>query len=250
MAGIRRNAELSKDYQKNEIEYLDLVNQVRVCTVRNVIEIFSSLGSKIYFCDRLSLLVKDTYIYLISYLSMESNKIKIEFDRDEYVNHDSLYQQLLLNGSLLYINEKVQQLKVFSRENAPFIDDCEARLESENYAFSDDTIETCEDIYDALRETNRKADAIIEILQKLRDESVGTFNAIVAFNLHLNEYFKERKEAGKFEEVQIREATRILIFGEDGELYNSVFQHERDSARLLFYRIRLNLENIENEGEE
>ena len=181
---------------------------------------------------------------------MESNKIKIEFDRDEYVNHDSLYQQLLLNGSLLYINEKIQQLKVFSRENAPFIDDCEARLESENYAFSDDTIETCEDIYDALRETNRKADAIIEILQKLRDESVGTFNAIVAFNLHLNEYFKERKKAGKFEEVQIREATRILIFGEDGELYNSVFQHERDSARLLFYRIRLNLENIENEGEE
>ena len=164
MAGMRRNAELSKDYQKNEIEYLDLVNQVRVCTVRNVIEIFSSLGSKIYFCDRLSLLVKDTYIYLISYLSMESNTIKIEFDRDEYVNHDSLYQQLLLNGSLLYINEKIQQLTVFSRENAPFIDDCEARLESENYAFSDDTIETCEDIYDALREMNRRADAIIEIL--------------------------------------------------------------------------------------
>ena len=117
MAGIRRNAELFKDYQKNEIEYLNLVNQVRVCTVRNVIEIFSSLGSKIYFCDRLSLLVKDTYIYLISYLSMESNKIKIEFDREEYINHGSLFQQLLLNGSLIYINEKVQQLKVFSREN-------------------------------------------------------------------------------------------------------------------------------------
>ena len=250
MAGMRRNAELFKDYQKNEIEYLDLVNQVRICTVRNVIEIFSSLGSKIYFCDRLSLLVKDTYIYLISYLNMESNTIKIEFDRDEYVNHNSLYQQLLLNGSLLYINEKIQQLKVFSRENAPFIDDCEAGLESENYAFSDDTIETCEDIYGALREMNRRADAIIEILQKLRDESVGTFNAIVAFNLHLNEYFKEKKDAGNFEEVQMREATRILIFGENGELYNAVFQHERDSAKLLFYRIRLNLENIMDEGEE
>ena len=72
----------------------------------------------------------------------------------------------------------------------------------------------------------------------------------MAFNLHLNEYFKERKEAEKFEEVRIREATKILIFGEEGELYNAVFQHERDSARLLFYRIRLNLENIENEGEE
>ena len=61
---------------------------------------------------------------------------------------------------------------------------------------------------------------------------------------------KERKEAGKFEEVQIREATRILIFGEDGELYNAIFQHERASAKLLFYRIRLNLENIMNGGEE
>ena len=253
MAGMRRNAEhsrLSKDYQKNEIEYLDLVNQVRICTVRNVIEIFSSLGSKIYFCDRLSLLVKDTYIYLISYLSKESHTIKIEFDREEYVNHNSLYQQLLLNGSLLYINEKTQQLKVFSQENADFIDDCETRLEAENYEFSDDTIETCEDIYVALREMNRRADAIIEILQKLRDESVGTFNAIVAFNLHLNDYFKERKDAGNFEEVQMREATRILIFGENGELYNAVFQHERDSAKLLFYRIRLNLENIMDEGEE
>ena len=250
MAEMRRNAELSKDYKQNELEYLDLVNQVRICTVRNIIEIFSSLGTKIDFCDRLSMLVKDTYIYLISYLSMENDTIKNEFDRDEYVNHDSLYQQLLLNGSLLYINEKIQKLKVFSQENAHFIDDCETRLEAENYAFSDDTIETCEDIYVALREMNRRADAIIEILQKLRDESVGTFNAIVAFNLHLNEYFKEKKEAGNFEEVQMREATRILIFGENGELYNAVFQHERDSAKLLFYRIRLNLENIMNGGEE
>ena len=125
MAGMRRNVEhvrLTKDYQTNEIEYLDLVQQVRICTVRNVVEIFSSLGSKIYFCDRLSLLVKDTYLYLISYLSKERNTIKIRFDRDEYVNDNSLYQQLHLNGSLLYINEKIQQLKVFSRENAPFID--------------------------------------------------------------------------------------------------------------------------------
>ena len=92
MAG--RNVEhlrLSKDYQTNEIEYLDLVNQVKICTVRNIVEIFSSLGSKIYFCDRLSLLVKDTYIYLISYLSKERNTIKIEFDRDEYVNDNNYF---------------------------------------------------------------------------------------------------------------------------------------------------------------
>ena len=82
MAEMRRNAELSKDYKQNELEYLDLVNQVRICTVRNIIEIFSSLGTKIDFCDRLSMLVKDTYIYLISYLSMENDTIKNEFDRD------------------------------------------------------------------------------------------------------------------------------------------------------------------------
>ena len=117
MAGMRRDIEhvrLSEDYHTKEIEYSDLVQQVRICTVRNVVEMFSSLGSKVYFCDRLSLLVKDTYLYLISYLSKERSTIKIEFNRDEYVNDNSLYQQLLLNGSLLYINEKIQQIKVFS----------------------------------------------------------------------------------------------------------------------------------------
>ena len=181
---------------------------------------------------------------------MENDTIKNEFNRDEYVNHDSLYQQLLLNGSLLFINEKIQKLKVFSQENAHFIDDCETRLEAENYAFSDDTIETCEDIYVALREMNRRADAIIEILQKLRDESVGTFNAIVAFNLHLNEYFKERKEAGKFEEAQVREATRVIIFGDDGEIFTAKFRHEGVSAKLVFYQVRLGLEDIMSGEEE
>ena len=201
MAGMRRDIEhirLSEDYHTKEIEYSDLVQQVRICTVRNVVEMFSSLGSKVYLCDRLSLLVKDTYLYLISYLSKERHTIKLRFDRDEYVNDISLHQQLHLNGSLLYINEKIDQLKLYSRENASFIDNCEEELESENYVIPDDIIETCEDTYTALREMNRRADAIIEILQKLRDKSVGTFNAIVAFNLHLTEYFKERKEAGKF----------------------------------------------------
>ena len=55
---------------------------------------------------------------------------------------------------------------------------------------------------------------------------------------------------GEFEEVQVREATRIIIFGEYGELYNAKFQHERVSAKLLFYRIRLDLENIMNGEEE
>ena len=110
MAGMRRDMEhirLSEDYHTKEIEYSDLVQQVRICTVRNVVEMFSSLGSKVYLCDRLSLLVKDTYLYLISYLSKERHTIKLRFNRDEYVNDNSLHQQLHLNGSLLYINEKL-----------------------------------------------------------------------------------------------------------------------------------------------
>ena len=253
MAGIRRDfayLRLSEDYRTKEIEYSDLVLQVKICTVRNAVEMFSSLGSKIYFCDRLSLLVKDTYLYLISYLSKERHSIKLRFDRDEYVNDISLHQQLHLNGSLLYINKKIDQLKLYSRENASFIDNCEEELESENYAIPNDTVETCEDTYTALREMNRRADAIIKILQKLREKSVETSNAVITYNLHLIEYFKERKEAGKFEEVQAREATRIIIFGEDGEIYKAKFEHESVSAKLVFYQIRMGLENIMNGEEE
>ena len=42
----------------------------------------------------------------------------------------------------------------------------------------------------------------------------------------------------------------VVIFGEDGELYNAKFQHEGASAKLLFFRIRLDLENIMNGEEE
>ena len=97
---------------------------------------------------------------------------------------------------------------------------------------------------------NRRADTIIKILQKLREKSVETSNAIITFNLHLIEYFKERKEAGKFEEAQVREATRVIIFGNDGEIYTAKFRHEGVNAKLVFYQVRLGLENIMGGDEE
>ena len=121
---------------------------------------------------------------------------------------------------------------------------------SKNYVIPNETVEACEDYFTALLEMNRRADTIIKILQKLREKSVETSNAVITFNLHLIEYFKERKEAGKFEEVQAREATRIIIFGEDGEIYKAKFEHESVSAKLVFYQIRMGLENIMNGEEE
>jgi len=97
---------------------------------------------------------------------------------------------------------------------------------------------------------NRRADAIIKILQKLRKKAVETRNAIVTFNLHLFEYFKEKKEAGKFEEVRLREVTRVVIFGNDGEIYTGKFQHEGVNAKLVFYQVRLDLEDIMGDDEE
>ena len=253
MAGLRRDIDherLSEDHYTKEIEVSDVLHQVRICMKRNVVEMFSSLGSKIHLCDILSLLVKDSYLHLISYLSKERHAIKLRFNRDEYDNDNSLHHQLHLNGTLLYINEKIQQLKVYSQENASFIDDCEDQLKSENYVIPNETVEACEDHYTALLEMNRRADTIIKILQKLREKSVETSNAVITFNLHLIKYFKERKEAGKFEEAQVRKATRVIIFGDDGEIYTAKFRHEGVIAKLVFYQVRLGLENIMGVDEE
>ena len=253
MAGNRRDIDhkrLSEDHYTKEIEVSDVLHQVRICMKRNVVEMFSSLGSKIHLCDRLSLLVKDSYLYLISYLSKERHAIKTRFNRDEYDNDISLEHQLHMNGSLLYIKEKIEQLKVYSEEHASFIDDYEDELKSENYVIPNATVEACEDYFTALLEMNRRADTIIKILQKLRKKAVETRNAIVTFNLHLIEYFNEKKEAGKFEEVQVREATRVVIFGNDGEIYTAKFQHEGVNAKLVFYQVRLGLEDIMGDDEE
>ncbi len=155
-----------------------------------------------------------------------------------------------MNGSLLYINEKIEQLKVYSEEHASFIDDYEDELKSENYVIPIATVKACEDYFTALLEMNRRADTIIKILQKLREKAVETRNAIITFNLHLIEYFNEKKEAGKFEEVQVREATRVVIFGNDGEIYTAKFQHEGVNAKLVFHQVELHLEEIVGDDEE
>ena len=123
-------------------------------------------------------------------------------------------------------------------------------MKSEYYEIPIATVEACEDYFTALLEMNRRADTIIKILQNLRKKAVETRNAIVTFNLHLIEYFNERKEAGKFEEVRLREVTRVEIFGNDGEIYTGKFQHEGVNAKLVFYQVRLDLEDIMGDDEE
>ena len=154
-----------------------------------------------------------------------------------------------MNGSLLYIKEKIEQLKVYSEEHAFFIDDYEDELKSENYVVPIATVEACEDYFTALLEMNRRADAIIKILWKLRKKAVETRNAIVTFNMHLVEYFNEKKEAGKFEEVRLREVTRVEIFGNEGEIYTGKFQHEGVNAKLVFHQVDLQLEAIMGDEE-
>ena len=58
MAGLRRDRnyeKLSEDYQSKEIEVYDVLHQVNISEKRNVVEMFSSLGSKIDLCGRLNL---------------------------------------------------------------------------------------------------------------------------------------------------------------------------------------------------
>ena len=111
MAGLRRDSNhkrLSEDHQSKEIELNDILHQVKLSMKRNVVEMFSSLESKIHLCGRLNLLVEDSYLYLISYLSRERHVIRTSFNREEYDNDISLKHQLYMNGSLLYIREKIE----------------------------------------------------------------------------------------------------------------------------------------------
>ena len=253
MASLRRDSiheRLSEDYQSKEIEVYDVLHQVNISMKRNVVEMFSSLGSKIHLCGRLNLLVEDSYLYLISYLSRERHAIRRRFNREEYDNDISLKHQLYVNGSLLYIREKTEHLKEYSEANASIVDDYEDELKSEYYEMPIATVEACEDYFTTLQEMNRKADAIIKVLRKLRKKAVETRNAIVSYNMHLIEYFNEKKEAGKFDEVQSREVTRVEIFGNDGEIYTGKFQHEGANAKLVFHQVELQLEAIMGDDEE
>ena len=253
MAGLRRDSNherLSEDHQSKEIELNDILHQVKLSMKRNVVEMFSSLESKIHLCGILNLLVEDSYLYLISYLSKERHVIRTSFNREEYDNDISLKHQLYMNGSLLYIKEKIEHLKEYSEANASVFDEYEDELKSEYYEMTDATVEACEEYFTTLQEMNRRADAIIKVLRKLRKKAVETRNAIVAFNMHLIEFFNERKEAGKSEEIRAREVTRIIIFGNEGEIYTAKFKHEDAKAKLVFYQVELHLETIVGVDEE
>ena len=253
MAGLRRDSNherLSKDHRSNEIELNDRLHQVKLSMKRNVVEMFSSLEAKIHLCGVLNLLVEDSYLYIISYLSKERHVIKMNFNRDEYDNDISLKHQLGMNGSLLYIKEKIEHLKEYSGANASVFDEYEDELKSEYYEMTDATVEACEEYFTTLQEMNRRADAIIKVLRKLRKKAVETRNAIVAFNMHLIHFYNEKKEAGKSEEIRAREVTRIIIFGNEGEIYTAKFKHEDAKAKLVFHQVELHLEAIVGVDEE
>ena len=84
----------------------------------------------------------------------------------------------------------------------------------------------------------------------MRNKAEEKRNAIEAFNMHLIEFFNERKEAGKSEEIRAREVTRVEIFGNEGEIYTGKFQHEGANAKLVFHQVELHLEAIVGVDEE
>ena len=170
MAGLRRDRnfeKLSEDHRIQEIEVYDVLQQVHISEKRNVVEMFSSFGSKIHLCGRLKLLVEDIYLCLSKYLSRERYVIRRKFNRQEYDDEVSLKHQLSENGSLLYIKEKIDHLKEYMGANAAIIDDYEDDLHSEQYEMPFATVQACEDYLTTLQEMNRRADAIIAVLRKL-----------------------------------------------------------------------------------
>ena len=58
------------------------------------------------------------------------------------------------------------------------------------------------------------------------------------------------KKAGKSEEIRAREVTRIIIFGNEGEIYTAKFKHEEAKAKLVFHQVELHLEAIVGVDEE
>ena len=190
-----------------------MLQQVHISEKRNVVEMFSSFGSKINLCGRLNLLIEDIYLCLDSYLSRERYVIRRRFGRQEYDDDVSLKHQLYENGSLLYIREKIEHLKEYMEANASIIGDYEDDIKSGQYEMPFATVQACEDYLTTLQEMNR-ADAIIAVLRKLRKKAVETRNAIAIYNIHLIEYFNEMKEAGRFDEVQSRGVTKIEIYQE------------------------------------
>ena len=113
-------------------------------------------------------------------------------------------------------------------------------------------IKTCEDYLWTLREMHRRADAILDILRRLRNKAVFTRNAIEVYNQYLTDHFTKLKKKGKMEEIQTRAITRIEIFGNNGEIFVYKARRARKDAvgaELVFEQLDLQLETIADDEE-
>ena len=256
MAGLRRDCnfeKLSEDHQTYEIEVYDVTQQVFISEKRNVVELFSSFTSKVHLCGRFKYLVEVIYLCLGKYIRRERYAIRKKFNRHEYDTGDddglSFKYQVRENGSLLYIREKIDFLKEYMRANAAVVDGYEDDLHSEQYLMPLATIQACEDYLETLKEMHRRADALIVVLRQLHKKAVATRNAIAIYNNYLVDYYNDLIEAGRLEEIQSRQITRIEIFGGEGEIFAGKFKHEGTAAELIFDQIDLRLETIMGDEE-
>ena len=239
-----------------DTETQEVVQQVGVSEKRNVVESFSSFVSKVHLCGRFRYLVELIYLCLDRYIKREKYVIKRMFNREEYDTGDEdgsgLRHQVKENGSLLYIKKKIENLFEYIRMNVNIIKDYENDLHSGLFSMPIPAIRTCEDYLWTLREMHRRADAILDLLRRLRNKAVFTRNAIEVYNKYLMDHFTKLKKKGKMEEIQTRAITRIEIFGNHGEIF--VYKTRRATndavgAELVFEQLDLQLEILADDQE-
>ena len=237
-------------------ETAEAVQQVGVSEKRNVVESFSSIVSKAQLCGRYRYLVELIYLCLDRYIKREKHSIKRMFNREEYDTGDEdgsgLRNQVKVNGSLLYIKEKIENLFEYIRKNKGVVKEYENDLHSGLFSMPVQVIRTCEDYLWTLREMHGQADAILDLLRRLRNKAVFTRNAIEVYNQYLTDHFTKLKKKGKMEEIQTRAITRIEIFGNHGEIFVYKARRARNDAvgaELVFEQLDLQLEILADDQE-
>ena len=247
---------LYNEHLTYDTETAEVVQQVGVSEKRNVVESFSSFVSKAQLCGRYRYLVELIYLCLDRYIKREKYGIKRMFNREEYDTGDEdgsgLRHQVKENGSLLYIKEKIENLFGYIQMNTNIIKDYENDLHSGLFSMPVPVIRTCEDYLWTLREMHRRADAILDLLRRLRNKAVFTRNAIEVYNQYLTDHFTKLKKKGKMEEIETRAITRIEIFGNNGEIFVYKARRARKDAvgaELVFEQLDLQLETIADDEE-
>ena len=221
-----------------------------------MVESFSSIVSKAQLCGRYRYLVELIYLCLDRYIKREKHNIKRMFNREEYDTGDEdgsgLRHQVKVNGSLLYIKEKIENLFEYIRKNKGVVKEYENDLHSGMFSMPVQVIRTCEDYLWTLREMHGQADAILDLLRRLRNKAVFTRNAIEVYNQYLTDHFTKLKKKGKMEEIQTRAITRIEIFGNHGEIFVYKARRATDDAvgaELVFEQLDLQLEILADDEE-